>query len=59
MTVARVIISDSSDSEWGEHQTLVDELRAKLHEDYDNIVLGEEKFSELQHRGPHCTTHIF
>jgi hypothetical protein len=44
MTVARVITSDSSDSEWGEHQTLVDELRAKLHEDYENIVLGEEIF---------------
>jgi hypothetical protein len=59
MTVARVITSDSSDSEWGEHQALVDELRAKLHEDYDNIVLGEEIFPDPPHRGPHCTAHIF
>jgi hypothetical protein len=41
MKVARLLTSDSSDSEWGEHQALVDELRAKLHEDYDHIVLGE------------------
>ncbi len=59
MTVARVITSDSSDSEWGEHQALFDELRAKLHEDYDNIVLGEEIFPDLPHRCPHCTAHIF
>ncbi len=58
MTVARVITSDSSDSEWGEHQALVDELRAKLNEDYDNIVLGEEIFPDPPHRGPHCTAHI-
>ncbi len=38
ITVARDYHSDSSDSEWGEHQALVDELRAKLHEDNDNIV---------------------
>jgi hypothetical protein len=55
MKVARVITSDSSDSEWGEHQALVDELRAKLHEDYDNIVLGEEIIPDP----PHCTAHIF
>ncbi len=43
----------------GEHQALVDELRAILHEDYDNIVLGEEIFPDPPHRGPHCTAHIF
>jgi hypothetical protein len=59
MTVARVITSDSSDSEWGDHQALVDEPRAKLHEDYYNIVLGEEIFPDPPHRGPHCTAHIF
>jgi hypothetical protein len=59
MTVARVITSDSRDSEWGELQALVDELRAKLHEDYDNVVLGEEIFPNPPHRGPHCTAHIF
>jgi hypothetical protein len=59
MTVAREITSDTSDSEWGEHQALVEELRAKLHEDYDNNVLGEEIFPDPPHRGPHCTSHIF
>ncbi len=38
ITVARIITSDYSDYEWGEHQALVDELRAKLHKDYDNII---------------------
>ncbi len=59
MTVARVIISDSSDSDWGEHQALVHELRAKLYEDYANIVLGEEIIPDPPHRSPHCTAHIF
>ncbi len=59
MTVARVITSYSCDSELGEHQTLVDILRAKLHEDYDKIVLGDEIFPDPPHRGPHCTAHIF
>ncbi len=59
MTVARVITSYSCDSELGEHQTLVDILRDKLHEDYDNIVLMEEIFPDPPLRGPHSTAHIF
>ncbi len=54
-----VITKDSSDSEWGDQQALVYELLAKLHEDYDNIVLGEEIFPDPPHRGLHCTALIF
>jgi hypothetical protein len=59
MTVARVITSDSSESDWGEHQPLVEEFCAKLHEDYDNIVIGEETFLETPHTCQHCTARIF
>ncbi len=58
MKVARSIASDPSDSEWGEHQALVDELLAKLHEDYGHIVLGEE-FSRTHRTEVHIAQRTF
>ena len=31
-------VIQGEESEWGEHQALVDELRAALHRDYDSTV---------------------
>ena len=40
--IARVITTEKSETEWGEHQPLVDELCDKLHKDYDGVVLCDE-----------------
>ena len=51
-----------NDDEWGEDQELVEQLRKKLHEDYDHDVLSG-KFdwlkSEPPIRGPHCEAQVF
>ncbi len=46
-------------TEWGENQALVDELRAKLHADYDGIVLCDEALHDPPVRGPHCEARIY
>ena len=57
--IARVITTEKSETEWGEHQPLVDELRDKLHKDYDGVVLCDEALPDPPDRGPHCTARIF
>jgi hypothetical protein len=58
-TIGRVITSDSEPTEWGENQALVDELRAKLHADYDGVVLCDEALPDPPVRGPHCEARIY
>jgi hypothetical protein len=57
-TIGQVITSDSEPTEWGENQALVDELRAKLHADYDGVVLCDEALPDPPVRGPHCEAQI-
>ncbi len=44
MTVARVITSDSIESEWGKHQILVDKLPAKLYQTLTTLSQWKKRF---------------
>jgi hypothetical protein len=52
-------IQTSGSSEWGQYQSLVEELRAGLHADYDGTVLVDEIDQDPPVRGPHCEGKIF
>ena len=57
--VATLISSSSREGEWGEHESLVKELREALHSDYDGVVFRNSVFPNPPIRGPHCEAQIF
>jgi hypothetical protein len=57
-SVSRVLTAESDKSERGVNQAMVEELRSKLHKDYNNVVLCEEALPDPPDRGRHCVQNL-